>query len=75
MSYGSTKEASENYSSSEEGFAAYDEDDEIDFSSWNPESLPLLKRTIDQARSMGAKRTYSWVAGTANFSGMHRVIK
>ena len=66
MSYGSTRDGSEVYSSSEEGFAGFDED-EIDFSAWNPESLPLLKRTIDQARSLGAKRTLSWVAGTVFF--------
>ena len=66
MSYGSTRDGSEIYSSSEEGFAGFDED-EIDFSAWNPESLPLLKRTIDQARSLGAKRTLSWVAGTTFF--------
>ena len=39
-------------------------DDEFDFGSWNPESIPLLQRTIDQARSFGVKRTISWMAGT-----------
>ena len=39
-------------------------DDEFDFGSWNPESIPLLQRTIDQARSFGVKRTVSWMAGT-----------
>ena len=33
-------------------------------SAWNPESIPLLQRTIDQARHLGVKRTLSWVAGT-----------
>ena len=35
-----------------------------DFGNWNPESIPLLQRTIDQARSLGVKRTLSWMAGT-----------
>ena len=35
-----------------------------DFGNWNPESIPLLQRTIDQARSLGVKRTISWMAGT-----------
>ena len=70
MSYGSTRDGWEIYSSSEEGFAGFDED-EIDFSAWNPESLPLLKRTIDQARSLGAKRTLSWVAGTGFLFSEH----
>ena len=56
-----TKNNLYNSSSSEDGFG-FDEDD-IDFSAWNPESMPLLKRTIDQARSLGVKRTLSWVAG------------
>ena len=34
-----------------------------DFGNWNPESIPLLQRTIDQARSLGVKRTISWMAG------------
>ena len=25
--------------------------------------MPLLRRTLDQARSLGVKRTLSWVAG------------
>ncbi len=37
--------------------------DEIDFAAWNPEQIPLLQRTIDQARSLGVRRTLSWVAG------------
>ena len=41
----------------------YNEDDEIDFGSWNPENIPLLKRTVEQARTLGANRTFSWVAG------------
>ena len=39
--------------------------DEGDFESWNPESIPLLQRTIDQAKSLGVKRTLSWMAGRA----------
>ena len=53
-------------SSSEDGFGF--EEDDIDFSAWNPESMPLLKRTIDQARSLGVKRTLSWVAGELKFN-------
>ena len=43
--------------------ADFNEDDDIDFSSWNPENIPLLKRTVEQARTLGAHRTFSWVAG------------
>ena len=39
-----------------------------DFGNWNPESIPLLQRTIDQARSLGVKRTISWMAGEFFFS-------
>ena len=56
--------SSKSYGSSSD--KSYDDlfvEDELDFSSWNPESIPLLKRTIDQARSLGVKRTLSWVAG------------
>jgi hypothetical protein len=42
---------------------AFDED-QFDFGSWNPEQIPLLQRTIDQARTLGVKRTMSWMAGT-----------
>ena len=59
-------------SSSEDGFG-FDEDD-IDFSAWNPESMPLLKRTIDQARSLGVKRTLSWVAGKVQIFREHHQI-
>ena len=38
-----------------------------DFGNWNPESIPLLQRTIDQARSLGVKRTISWMAGESFF--------
>ena len=41
----------------------YNEEDDIDFGSWNPENIPLLKRTVEQARTLGANRTFSWVAG------------
>ena len=41
----------------------YNEDDDIDFGSWNPENIPLLKRTVEHARTLGANRTFSWVAG------------
>ena len=33
------------------------EEDEIDFGSWNPENIPLLKRTVEQARNLGANRS------------------
>ena len=41
----------------------YYDEDEIDLASWNPENIPLLRRTIDQAKSLGVKRTLSWFAG------------
>ena len=31
--------------------------DEFDFGSWNPENIPLLKRTVEQARTLGANRS------------------
>lgn len=42
-------------------YSTFDSDDEFDFSTWNSESIPLLKRTIDQAKSLGVKRSLSWV--------------
>ena len=44
-----------------------DDMDVEDFGNWNPESIPLLQRTIDQARSLGVKRTISWMAGESFF--------
>ena len=68
QNYGSNSRHDEEslvYSSSDAFDEAFDEDD-IDFSAWNPESMPLLRRTLDQARSLGVKRTLSWVAGKFN---------
>ena len=45
---------------------SYEDPDEFDFAAWNPEQIPLLQRTIEQARSLGVKRTLSWVAGTGS---------
>ena len=45
-----------------------------DFGNWNPESIPLLQRTIDQARSLGVKRTISWMAGESFFVKLEKKI-
>ena len=52
-----------------------DEDMDVeDFGNWNPESIPLLQRTIDQARSLGVKRTISWMAGEFFFVKLEKKI-
>lgn len=40
-------------------------DDEVDLASWNAEHVPLLQRTVEQAKSLGVKRTLSQVGGAS----------
>lgn len=63
--YGTNVENSSSSDSDSEKINVFEDD--IDLSSWNPESIPLLRRTVDQARSLGVKRTLSWVTGGAQY--------